>query len=107
VTGGDVTSKESPKPSIDVGYPTPADGPVPAFNSIERGAGFWDTHDTTDFSLLTPFDFLDDSEIKRALVVLLEPNDRDEFDRRAEELGIELATLVRMWIEERLRKEAS
>ncbi len=36
-------------PSTDFTYPTPADGPVPAFNSIEEEAEFWDTHDLTDF----------------------------------------------------------
>lgn len=39
----------SHQPSVDFGYPTPADGPVPAFNTIEEEADFWDTHDLTDF----------------------------------------------------------
>lgn len=29
-----------PRPSIDFGYPTEADGPVPAFASIEEEADF-------------------------------------------------------------------
>jgi hypothetical protein len=36
-------------PSIDLGHPTPAQDKVPAFQSIEEEADFWDTHDVTDF----------------------------------------------------------
>lgn len=35
-------------PWTDFKYPTPADGPVPVFNSIEEEAEFWDTHDLTE-----------------------------------------------------------
>ena len=38
-----------PKPTVDLGYPTPARGRIPAFDSIEDEAVFWDTHDITDF----------------------------------------------------------
>ncbi len=30
-------------------YPTEAYGSIPAFNSYEEEATFWDTHDFTDF----------------------------------------------------------
>ena len=30
-------------------YPTEAHGSIPAFNSYEEEAEFWDTHDFTDF----------------------------------------------------------
>ena len=30
-------------------YPTQAHGSIPAFNSYEEEANFWDTHDITDF----------------------------------------------------------
>ncbi len=92
-------------PSTDFSYPTPPDGPVPEFHSIEEETEYWDTHDTTDFTLLTPLDFLDDDELARVLPVLLEPNDREELDRRAEELGVEPVKLAQMWIEERLKTE--
>ena len=38
-----------PQPSIDFGYPTEAYGRIPAFNSIDEEAEFWDTHDVTEF----------------------------------------------------------
>ena len=111
-----MTTNKTPQPSIDFGYPTPAEGPVPAFNSIEEEAEFWDTHNFTDFSELTEADFDEEvstiahtagSERSEELPVRLAPKDRDELDRRAEEMGVEPSTLVRRWIEERLRKEAS
>src|SRR5579864_1200490 len=42
-------------------YPTEAHGSIPAFNSYEEEANFWDTHSITDFTeenggnLLVPF----------------------------------------------------
>jgi hypothetical protein len=39
----------SPKPTVDLGYPTEPHGRVPSFNTIEEEAEFWDTHDLTDF----------------------------------------------------------
>jgi len=39
-----------PQPTVDLGYPTEAYGRIPAFNSIEEEADFWDTHDFTDFA---------------------------------------------------------
>lgn len=36
------------KPTVNFEYPTPAFGKIPAFNSIEEEAEFWDTHDFTD-----------------------------------------------------------
>jgi len=37
------------KPSVDLGHPTPSQGNIPAFQSIEEEAAFWDTHDVADF----------------------------------------------------------
>ncbi len=44
------------KPSIDLVYPTEAQGDLPAFQSIEEEAAFWDNHDLTDLSELTDED---------------------------------------------------
>lgn len=38
-----------PKPTVDLGYPTPAHGRIPAFQSVEEEAAFWDAHAVTDF----------------------------------------------------------
>jgi CopG antitoxin of type II toxin-antitoxin system len=42
------------KPTVDLGHPTPSQGNIPAFQSIEEEADFWDTHDVTDFIDDTP-----------------------------------------------------
>ena len=36
------------KPSIDLVHPTEGQGDLPAFQSIEEEAAFWDSHDLTD-----------------------------------------------------------
>jgi hypothetical protein len=102
-----MTANKKPKPSIDFGYPTPADGPVPAFNSIEEEAEFWDTHDTTDFHKLEPWELNEGFGTEDSLTLVLTTSDRDELDRRAREMGVEPAALVRKWVEEHLRREAS
>jgi len=43
-----VNPMSKPRTTIDWGYPTPADGPIPAFNNIEEEAEFWDTHGFTE-----------------------------------------------------------
>lgn len=43
------------KPSVDLGYSTPAHGRIPSFRDVEEEAAFWDTHSFTEFSEeLTP-----------------------------------------------------
>jgi hypothetical protein len=101
-----LTSKTNPRPTVDLGYPTEQHGRIPAFNSIEEEAEFWDTHDFTDFLEETePFELTVGPELRRSVTVRFETDDREELDRRAEELGVEPAELVRMWVEERLKKK--
>jgi hypothetical protein len=38
-------------------YPTETQGEIPAFNSIDEEAEYWDSHDGTGLSILTPDDF--------------------------------------------------
>ncbi|MDP9359392.1 MAG: BrnA antitoxin family protein [Chloroflexota bacterium] len=38
------------QPTVDLGYPTAAQGRIPAFSSIKEEAAFWDPHDFTDFA---------------------------------------------------------
>jgi hypothetical protein len=107
-------NKSRPQLAVDLGYPTEAQGLLPAFNSTEEEAEVWDTHDFTDLSELTEDDFDDEfgpatspPELADELPVRLASADRDELDRRAEEMGVEPAELVRIWVAERLHKEAS
>lgn len=38
-----------PKPSLDLGYPTPTHDGIPSFSNAEDEADFWDSHSFTEF----------------------------------------------------------
>ena len=94
------------KPTVDLGYPTPATGKIPSFNSIEEEAEFWDTHDVTDYLdelevVATPAK----SGLPHRLTLRLEQADRIELDHLARSIGVGPSTLARIWIKERLSEE--
>jgi hypothetical protein len=94
------------QPSIDLGYPTLAHGKIPAFNSIEDEADFWDTHSFVDY--LDEFERVDVHWVKRSsqpLSVRLDSTDRAELSMLAKQQGVGSSTLVRTWIKERLERE--
>lgn len=96
-----------PKPSVDLGYPTEAHGRIPAFQNVEEEAAFWDTHSVTDFpDELEPVRVRIVKNLSNPLTVRLDPRDRAELTRRAKARGIGPSTLVRMWVKERLQREA-
>jgi hypothetical protein len=96
-----------PKPSVDLGYPTPAHGRIPAFQNIEEEAAFWDTHSFADFDdELTPVKVRVNKNLSAPLSVRLDPQDRAEIVRQAQAKGVGPSTLIRMWVKEHLRQEA-
>ncbi len=95
------------KPSVDLGYPTPAHGRIPSFQSIEEEAEFWDTHSFTDFKdELVPARVKVSRNLSGPLSVRLDPQDRAELVRQATARGIGPSTLIRMWVKERLNQGA-
>jgi hypothetical protein len=95
------------KPTVDLGYPTEAHGRIPAFNTIEEEAAFWDTHDTTEFpDEFEPVELTVGSDLAEKLTLRLDKTDRAALARRARQLGIGPSTLARMWIKKQLRHEA-
>ena len=103
-----MSTRRQPKPTVDLGYPTESHGRIPAFNSIEEEAEFWDTHDFTDFRDETePVELVFGPDFRSVLRVPLDGREFDELGRRADELGVGITDLARMWIEEHLKKEAS
>jgi hypothetical protein len=101
-------NKSQPKPTVDLGYPTEARGRIPSFNSIEEEAEWWDTHDSGDYDEeFVPVGLTVGPGINLVLRVPLNGGDIDEIGRRADEMGVGITGLARMWIEERLKKEAS
>ena len=92
------------KPTVDLDHPTEAHGRIPAFNSIEEEAAFWDTHDFTEES--TPVQVTIGQELAQRLTLRLDQEDRQALAKRARAKGIGPSTLARMWLKERLRQEA-
>ena len=99
-------SQPQPRPTVDLGYPTEAHGRIPAFNSIEEEAAFWDTHDTTEFTdqELRPVKITVGAELAERLILRLDKADRELLAQRAKAMGIGPSTLARIWLKERLRQ---
>ena len=96
-----------PKPTVDLGYPTEAHGRIPAFNSIEEEAAFWDTHDFTDFAEESrPVQVTVGQDLASRLTLRLDPADRQELAKHARAKGVGPSTLARIWHKERLCQEA-
>lgn len=79
---------------------------IPAFQSYQEEAEFWDTHDTTDFEdEFKPVKVRVAKNLSDGLTVRLDPKTLAALRERAEDKGIGPTTLVRMWILEHLREE--
>ncbi len=94
------------KPTVDLGYPTEAQGKIPSFANIEEEAEFWDTHDSTDY--------LDDVEPIRLarqqhrvyrLLVTLSDEEFRVLEAHATSQGLSPSDLAQRWVTERLRQE--
>ena len=97
-----------PRPTVDLGYPTPAHGRIPSFANIEEEAEFWDTHDITDYlDESRPVQLTIGPELAERLTLRLEQRDRQQLIALAREKGIGPSTLASMWIRERLRQETA
>ena len=87
-------------------YPTEAHGSIPAFNSYEEEAAFWDTHDFTDFKQETETAKIRATTGLSANVqVRFEPDTDNELEAFAREHGMKKSTLIRIWVLDRLRQE--
>lgn len=81
---------------------------IPEFKSLEEEANFWDTHAVTDFE--------DETEnvkivwaVKKArdetLVVRLQKSLKDQLSKTARNKGLNVSTLARMWLIEKLQTQ--
>ena len=87
-------------------YPTEAHGSIPAFNSYEEEANFWDTHSITDFRGETEAVKVRATRGLSANVqVRFDPETDHELEAIARERGMKKATLIRTWVLERLRQD--
>lgn len=78
---------------------------IPNFKNEEEMAGFWDTHDSTEYEseiIKTP-----GKKPKRVLSMRLDEDTIKQIETIAEKKGIWATTLARMWILEKLHNNAS
>ena len=87
-------------------YPTEAHGSIPAFNSYEEEANFWDTHSITDFTEETePVQVCATLGLSANVQVRFDPETDHELEAIAHERGMKKSTLIRIWVLERLRQD--
>ncbi len=80
---------------------------IPKFKTYGEEARFWDTHDITDFE-----DETEDVEIVfelnkprgETIVLRVQKQVKDNLDKFARSLGLNLSTLARMWLMEKLQE---
>lgn len=85
-------------------YPTEAHGSIPAFHSYEEEARFWDTHSITDFTKeTTAVKVRTTRGLSANVQVRFDPETDLELEAIARERGVKKATLIRIWVLERLR----
>ena len=79
---------------------------IPAFETVEEEAEFWDTHDSSviddEFETVTDVRFVR-SKRKQPITVRLDQDTVAALRRQAHRRGIGTSTLARMWITERVR----
>jgi hypothetical protein len=86
-------------------YPTEAQGNVPAFNSIEVEAEFWDTYDVFDFEPLNPNEPPANPN-EYEFVLKLSPTEITQLIHLARARDVSPASLVESWVKERVQREA-
>lgn len=79
---------------------------IPEFSSYQEEAEFWDAHDFTEFEDETrPVKVRFARNLSENVQVRFDPETNEELEKRAREQGVKKATLIRMWVMERLRQE--
>ena len=79
---------------------------IPDFKSIQEEAKFWDNHDFTEFiNEARPVKLTVDLALPKEelITVKLQSSLKGKLSQLAQEMGIGVSTLVRMWLVERLR----
>lgn len=79
---------------------------IPRFKTLEDEAAFWDTHSVTDFE-----DEMEDVDMvfeldkprEETLIVRVQKNMKTRMQYIARRKGLNVSTLARMWLLERLR----
>ena len=89
-------------------YPTQAHGAIPAFQSYEEEAAWWDETDTGTPEIeaeMTPVRVRSTRGYTRQMMLRLDDDLDTALEEEANERGMKKSTLVRQWLKERLRQE--
>ena len=82
---------------------------IPIFKNYEDEAKFWDTHSVTDFEDETKeVDIVFELEKPRdeTLVLRMQKSMKDQLGKIASKKGINISTLARIWLHEKLQQTA-
>lgn len=80
---------------------------IPEFKNYKEEAEFWDTHDFSEFwndAKLVDVEFLSKAKKDETVTIRMEPKLKEKLEKLARSYGINLSTLTRMWIIEKLRQ---
>ena len=92
-----MAKKTSPKPKR-----------IPEFANLEEEAAFWDTHSTADYEgEFRPVRARFAKRLSTGVTIRLDPDTLEHLRALAQEKGIGPTTLIRMWVLERLGKNAA
>ena len=81
---------------------------IPEFATIEEEAAFWDTHSTADYEdEFRPVRVRFAKRLSTGVTIRLDPATLEKVRTLAHEKGIGPTTLIRMWVLERLGKNAA
>ena len=83
---------------------------IPKFKNIKEEARFWDTHDVSDYLLemeevKTSFDLSAPKE--EILTIRVQSNLKKQLEKIAKSYGINLSTLLRIWLVDKLKEKES
>ena len=77
--------------------------PIPPFKTLDEEADFWDTHDVSEFGKVPLMELpLLETEKEESLTVRLQKSVKTKLTRVARAKGVNVGTLTRMWLIERL-----
>ena len=79
---------------------------MPKFKSIKEEAKFWDTHDITDYlDTMEPvkLEFNPKTTKKESLTIRVQSGLRKKIEAQAQQYGINLSTLIRIWLIDKLK----
>lgn len=84
--------------------------PIPPFKTLDEEAEFWDTHDTSPLFSNSNFPLqklpLLEKEKEETLILRIQKSVKDRLKRVARSKGLNVGTLSRMWLIEKLSQSS-